>query len=143
MKKLALFLTFSCLASVLPAQLAAQTFRLQANIPFAFVVSGKTMPAGQYEINAGKIGNGSLMVWNEEAKTGAMAMASNPVYAGQTENPSAILNFNRYGDRYFLTQVMPGFDGVGLEFNTSAEERTTAKERAASKPEKVTVLARR
>jgi len=72
-----------------------------------------------------------------------MAMGAAPVYTGQAENSAAVLTFDHYGDQYFLTQVMPGFEGVGIELNTSAEEHRTAKEQTANKLEKVTVLAMR
>jgi hypothetical protein len=143
MRRFALFLTFCCLAAVMPTHLAAQSFRLRANIPFAFVMDGKTMPAGEYAIEAGTVMQGTVIIRNDDRHAAAIAPILVPTDPGVTENSAASLRFNHYGNQYFLAQVWPGFDGTGLELNTSAEERKTAKQESANKPEAVTVLAMR
>jgi hypothetical protein len=143
MRNFALLLAVSSLASVLPSQLAAQSFRLRANIPFAFVMDGKTMPAGAYEISAGTILNGTVLVRNQNSNVAAMAHMMAPTLPGMTETDAAVLTFDRYGDRYFLAQISPGGGETGLELNTAFEEHKALKQETANRPEKVTVLAMR
>jgi hypothetical protein len=143
MKNLALLLFVSCLASVMPAHLAAQTFRLKANIPFAFVMNGKAMPAGPYEINAGTLLQGTLMVRNEDNNVGALAPILAPTDPRPDESSAARLTFDHYGDQYFLARVSPGPEETGLELNTTAEERRAGKHEAANHHAAVDVLATR
>jgi hypothetical protein len=136
-----LFAVFG-LMPVLALPAAAQTFRLNADIPFAFTVQGKTLPAGEYTIAS----NGSeeyMELRNVQSKEGVLAIGM-PVGSSKTlEVAASKLVFQRYNDRYFLAEVWDGSDAIGRELNTSAEERAVAKETAGVKPEIVVILAMR
>ena len=140
MKNFSLVFVF-CLASVIPAHLAAQSFRLTANIPFAFVMDGRTMPAGEYILEAGTFARGTVLVRSEDRKLGAMAILA-PVAAGPDENATPRLTFDHYADQYFLAQI--SLPGASLfELNTAGEEHKAGTQQAANHHETVTVLATR
>jgi len=90
-----------------------QTIRATINVPFDFIVTGKTLPAGEYtfRFNAG----GSVL-----AVEGVDTRKTMMFLAGENENmkPSETtrLVFHHYANRYFLRQVwMAGnYDGIEL-----------------------------
>ena len=143
MRTLALFLTVSSVACVLSVPLFAEPFSVKADVPFAFVVNGKTMPAGEYTMDAGRLSPGVLMVRNSESADDAIALGQpqGASYMAKTTTPELI--FNRVGDRYFLSQVWTGFNGNGIEVSPSRDQKKAAREQAANEFDTVVVAALR
>jgi hypothetical protein len=115
----------------------AQDARVKAHIPFAFTVSGATLPAGDYDL-APAI---SPEVWEIRSEQGSPT-AFAAVRQGDTNTEdSAKLVFNRYGDSYFLSEIR--CLGETTEVPASKAERALKREMArnGSKPESVYVLA--
>lgn len=86
----------------LPCLLNAQTSNaVKAQIPFAFVANGRTMPAGECTIAPVENGPKVLMISCEGQRNYAAAVAD--------ESPNAhrktALVFHQYGDRYFLASI--------------------------------------
>lgn len=79
-----------------------QNIELTGNIPFGFMVSSKTMAAGDYKIDQ-DFASGTLVLRTADAKSSAIALVANSEPAGPREAPRLV--FHRYGDRYFLSQV--------------------------------------
>jgi hypothetical protein len=78
-----------------------------ANIPFAFSVLDKTMPAGQYRIQQSAMTHqGVLHIQNAVNGESVVVLAptSNASYTTK-ENVQAKVIFHRYGDRYFFSEV--------------------------------------
>ncbi len=103
--------------------LVAQTGnKATADIPFGFQVKDKAMPAGAYSVNETP-NRGVLQVRNEQ--TGASIMVMAPVAnAGKAEGSKLV--FNRYGDRYFLSQIWFEGEGVGHGLGTGRLEKEIA-----------------
>src|ERR1700693_2371038 len=78
----------------------AQTAALKANIPFNFVVTGKSLPAGEYTIQSLSVNERVLTIRGAD-KSANMIMVS----PCESAKPSAKtrLVFHRYGERYFLS----------------------------------------
>jgi hypothetical protein len=78
-----------------------------ANIPFAFAVSGKTMPAGEYTIQrASKSETSHVRVHNVTSGETVMVLAPTSLASYTTkEDVQAKVIFHRYGDRYFFSEV--------------------------------------
>jgi len=86
---------------------------MTVNIPFAFVVGDKTMPAGEYTFKpANDAGLYSrLLIRSKDGKT--VAIISTGVIKAKAVQEEATVAFNRYGDQYFLYQIWtPGTDYV-------------------------------
>ena len=102
------FLKFSLFIALLAAAClpaAAQTQQLRLNIPFDFIVKGKTLPAGQYI--AKRMGNIDDSVWTIENAQGSAMFLTNPVESpAVAHNPSLI--FLKTGDQYSLLQIWGG-----------------------------------
>ena len=111
--------TFGILAtlSLAASSLVAQSRALiKVNIPFSF--GAKTLPAGQYEVQTPR--SNVVMIQSMDSKS-AMMLPAHSAEAHQM-NGVAALKFNRYGDRYFLSQIWAG-DIVGKELSKSRAER--------------------
>ncbi len=123
--------------------LMAQTIRLTANIPFEFAVGEKIMPAGEYFTWNGS-GAGMLMLQDYAAHAAVLSTAQRET-VNVTKDPASNtrLVFNRYGNRYFLSQVVNAYTGVGFLLPETHTERELAKTASLQREEIVAVLARR
>jgi hypothetical protein len=114
---------------------------LRARIPFGFSVVGRTLPAGEYEVR--RI-NGSpevLMISKRSRHEHEHAIfRTEPLEARRTPNRGEIV-FHRYGDRYFLSEVLTEGEQTGRELAPTREERSLRRELASrsdkSEPETV------
>lgn len=117
------FLKFSLfiallVAACLPA--AAQTEQLRLNIPFDFIVKGKTLPAGHYIVK--RQGNIDDNVWAIESDQTTALFLTNPVESPKVaHNPSVI--FLKVGDQYSLLQIWGG-QHFGRELQQSNVKQT-------------------
>jgi hypothetical protein len=90
---------------------------LVADVPFAFIVSGRTLPAGHYVVN--NLG-GNLGIHGEKSQVIFV-----PVHSAQRpalENSSKMV-FHRYGDTYFLSEVWVRGNSTGKALFPSRAER--------------------
>src|ERR1051325_3144418 len=97
--------------------------KITVHAPFEFMVADKTLPAGDYTIRPL-----SLNRWLIRGDDGreALIVSASPVQA--TESPrQASLVFERYGDRYFLSQILVPSMGFGRELMRSRVEVRLAK----------------
>src|SRR5271170_4206907 len=79
--------------------LQAQTVDLRAAIPFNFHAGDKLMPAGEYVIQ-----ERGPVIWLRDADSHRPAFALMSVgAAGWNRSPNSRLEFNQYGNEYFLT----------------------------------------
>lgn len=89
---------------------AADAARITARVPFPFEAKGVAMPAGTYEIARSDRG-GSLTVRN---RTTGKAVYSVVRPAGRTRAEGSWMAFQKYGDRYFLTEVKSAGDSTAV-----------------------------
>ena len=142
-KRAHLVLMLSVVAVTLVAPLMAQSVRITANIPFEFTIGNKTLPAGEYMIM-----NGSdpyvLMFQGKQRHVGALIMTEHEQLA-PTGRPASVakLEFNKYGDRYFLSEVVDGYVGTAFVAPRSRSERELVKTASAEHFEVLATLAQR
>jgi hypothetical protein len=115
-------LLISSLLILLVALLAfGQTMHLKAKVPFAFTVSGKVLPAGQYDVSTGTNFE-TIQVRGSDA--GAVAIVPVMTRLGgalHTTPQDSHLVFDRVGDNYTLSEVW-GLIGDGyLVFATKGK----------------------
>jgi hypothetical protein len=125
--------------------LSAVTGRAQAGgnfmvtVPFDFVISGKTLPAGEYVVARSTQGSEGLMIRARDGKGGAYVLTKSI----QTEESQELTRvvFNRYDDQYFLSQVWISGKKTGRELFKSGKERALERELAqrAVKPETIAI----
>jgi hypothetical protein len=105
---------------LLAASCFAQTKEgdLVADIPFAFVVAGRTLPPGHYVINRL---NENLAIHADRNQVVLVPTHSAQRPAGET---SSKMVFHHYADTYFLEEVWVGSNSIGRAlFPSRAEQK--------------------
>jgi len=113
---------------------------IRASIPFDFTVRGKTLPAGEYEVTRINDEPEGLLIRNIHDKRDDVVFTTEP--KGEQRIPrNNMLVFNRYGDSYFLSEVVTAGVQTGQELNPSHAERALRRELAKNEvqPQTVTV----
>jgi hypothetical protein len=113
------------LTAVATTQVAqAQQRRMAVNIPFNFVAGNTQLPAGEYIVTVSAETRSLILI---SAKQAAPSIIVN-TYGAVSAQPQAEskLVFNRYGDRYFLSQVWQEGNSQGRQITKSAREKEVA-----------------
>ena len=116
---------------------------IRVQIPFDFTVKGKTLPAGQYEIRRLMDEPIGLLLRNMDDKHDEVVFETKPKIERSTPGKDELI-FTRYGDSYFLSEVVTAGEQTGEEVNPSHAERALRREmmaRNGGEPETVTVAA--
>jgi hypothetical protein len=105
----------------------AQTVHVRGNVPFNFAVGSKTFPAGTYDV--GTIGRGdrkTLLLQSRDANASIMVN----INAAETLKPAdkTKLVFNRYGNRYFLSQIWVAGETRGHQLPKTSREKEMARD---------------
>ena len=132
-------LTCGFLAVVAAATAYAQMpgTALRATIPFDFTVRGKTLPAGEYEIRRINDSPETLIIANLNTHEHAI-FGTEPVELRKEPSRGEVV-FHRYGDTYFLAEILPGWQQTGRELSPTRQERSLRREMASNKTEPETV----
>lgn len=114
---------------------------LVANIPFEFMTATTTLPAGDYTVT--ELSSGVLL-HNRAEHTSAFVMTI-PGKAKREPGESKLI-FNRYGNRYFLSEIWSSESKIGKQLPKSDGEKELLKELANGATiehrEQVTVIVR-
>jgi hypothetical protein len=119
------------MASVMALTAMASTRVAQAQdplvvrIPFDFVADGKTLPAGEYSIKTSGPERTLLLIDRQNASASIFA-GTNAIIASEPKSESKLV-FNRYGDRYFLSQVWTAGNSCGRLLLMSDREKEVAQ----------------
>jgi hypothetical protein len=113
------FVILSALSLAATSLVAQSQSSIKITVPFSFMASGKTLPAGEYDVQTQRPNLVSIRS-KKDSKTGLMVLAHSALSPEMYGVPA--LRFNRYGDRYFLSQVWTGTD-QGQELARSQAER--------------------
>lgn len=116
------------LSTVMAGECRAQSRTLEANVPFAFEVGDKTMPAGSYRIESMLTGSGSFQVIRG-ANGDVQVRVSTIAVPAKNEKSRSELIFHRYRNHNFLAQIQTG-DGHGCELFESQLEKKLAHSQA-------------
>lgn len=97
---------------------------LVANVPFAFIVAGRTLPPGHYIIS--RLNQGDLAI--QGGKNHIVLFSVHAMNRAKPEDSSRLV-FHRYGDTYFLSEVWAGGNLTGKALFPSNTERAMARRR--------------
>jgi hypothetical protein len=111
-------LTTMALALLISVQLSAQTIA-KATVPFDFTVGQTQLSAGTYEISPLAHAAGIEI---RNSKTAKRVLSVFRSEHSRNNDSRTKLVFNRYGDKYFLSQVSRGLDGGVMQLPTSKLE---------------------
>ena len=93
---------------------AALVPSLTVTVPFDFIVSGKTLPAGNYHVvTSNSIGGTPVLIFRRQgAGTGALTMVSHRAPKASEELKSAQVVFACRAESCYMNEVrIPGWDG--------------------------------
>lgn len=123
-------------STMVSAQCHAQTtIAMKGNVPFAFTVGDKTLPAGEYSVQNVIWGNESVQLIRSLGGSDSFVVGTLQA-DGKNNDSSPCLVFHRYGDQYFLSQIWYGSDS-GRELSKSRREKELAGHEA---PREVAVM---
>ena len=116
--------------------------RIRVSIPFDFTAKGKTLPAGEYDVTRVMDEPITLLVRNVHDKHDLVIVETKPVRERSFLKNDELI-FNRYGDTYFLSEIVTAGEQTGEELYPSHKERELKREMARNEvgPEMVTVAA--
>jgi hypothetical protein len=140
-KKIFSALATGCLLALMmavPARAQMPGTRIHVNIPFDFIVRGKTLPAGNYEIRRISDAPDGLIIRNVNENRDQVIFETEAVETVDIPNRDEIV-FRRYGDSYFLSEVLTGGEETGRELAPSRSERRLIREMASNNAEPETV----
>lgn len=103
----------------------AQSRSIEVNVPFAFEVGNKSMPAGSYRVESVPTGAGSIEILRSN-NGGVRLPISTTATTSINGTPASALIFHQYGNRYFLAEIQTG-DGHARELLPSQQEKEVAR----------------
>jgi hypothetical protein len=134
-------LAMGCLLALIvavPARAQMPGTTIRANIPFDFMVRGRTLPAGKYEILRVTDSPEVLEIRNVNDKRDHAAFETEPFQENRIANRSELV-FNRYNDSYFLSEIVTSGEQTGRKAFASHAERELKREMASNNREPETV----
>ena len=137
MKKLFILAVLFLLAVLTAGSMYAQN-SIKADIPFAFTVVNKALPAGAYHA---ELRSTPQLLFLGESEKNLLAALTHAVEVALNQNVEPKFVFRRYGDQYFLAEVWWGRGNqTGRAIPRSVEERFIA--RKAPEPEWIYIAAK-
>ena len=137
-----ILLAIIVLAGAFTVNAQAQTAGAQiavANIPFAFNVGDKTLPAGKYTISVLNPTSDRKILQIRSIHGRASAMIQTNSVVGNTSEDAKLV-FQRYGDRYFFAQAQMAGDSTSFAAIKSSAQRAQKEAVAAAAKRSVVVI---
>ena len=134
---IAIMFIYGVLAVGAEAQtVGSQTIR--ANVPFAFMVGQKSLPAGVYTVSIlnPTSDRKALQIRSADGRSSAIIQT---VGVGGNLADNTKLVFRRYGDRYFFAQAQMAGDSTSLTASKTRAERSA--HRALRRGDNMTIVA--
>lgn len=127
MKKLALIIAFVFTFAVFAN--AQSNSQIAVNIPFDFYVQNQKMPAGDYRIESiSPQSNQPFLIFRQkDGKATAIILAITAKSNFDDKKSQITLNFSRYDDYYFLSEIRNPLQLTEFSFNPSKTEKFLAK----------------
>jgi len=118
---------FLALTITAPARAQLPGTAMRANIPFDFIVNGKTLPAGNYEVKRLNDEPEGLIIRSVDNKHDHAVFETESTQQNRMPRHDQIV-FDRYGDTYFLSEVLTGGMETGRRLAPTRAERELKRE---------------
>jgi len=115
------------LAVITPARAQLPGTSMRAYIPFDFIVNGKTLSAGNYEVRRITDAPEGLIIRSVNNKHDHSMFETESMQQNRLPRHDALV-FDRYGDTYFLSEVLVGGSETGRRLAPSRAERQLRRE---------------
>ena len=100
MKRIIAIALFAASSLAAAGNLSAQDHMVKANIPFDFTVNDKVLPAGTYTISS--LSPNAVQVRNVNGRIAELSLVQND----DKRSTTPVLVFQRYGNQYFLHEIL-------------------------------------
>ena len=128
------------LSSMAVTQVARAQDAMVVDIPFAFTAGNATLPAGEYRVQKLDRNSAVLLIHYWDAKASALVI-TNAAEAKESQTESKLV-FNRYGNRYFLSQVWNAGSIRGRQLPISPREKEMPQLARNETKTEITLVAR-
>jgi hypothetical protein len=128
------------LSSMAATQVARAQEAMVVDIPFAFTAGNATLPAGEYRVQKLDRNSAVLLIHCWDAKASALVI-TNAAQAKEPQTESKLV-FNRYGNRYFLSQVWKAGSIRGRQLPISPREKEMPQLARNETKTEITLVAR-
>ena len=116
----------------------AQSDEVKANVPFDFTVANKLLPAGTYTM---KRDSAELIeIRNHDKPIAVLTIADQD---GKKSTNGGKLIFHKYGDQYFLSEILSDWTTMNVAFHPSKAETRVQLQQAMVHPTKEVFIATR
>jgi hypothetical protein len=116
----------------------AQSEAVRANVPFDFTVGKQLLPAGTYTIKAKS--SGLIVIRNYDKPITVLTIAEPD---GNKSPNRGKLMFHKYGDQYFLSEILCDSAGMDVAFRPSKVEKRVQLQQAMVHPSSEVFIATR
>lgn len=123
----------TAIAAILLASLAAagtasaQDHAAKATIPFGFYIDSQWVPAGTYTMSS-SVSNPDVISIRNESSSVALINVGHQV---DRQSDANTLVFRKYGDKYFLGQILCAHGNMNVGFNPSKREKAARTQEAS------------
>ena len=100
MKRIIAIALFAASSLAAAGNLSAQEHMVKANIPFDFTVNNNVLPAGTYTISS--LSPSAVQVRNVNGHIAELSLVQND----DKRSTTPVLVFQRYGNQYFLHEIL-------------------------------------
>jgi hypothetical protein len=113
------------------------------NVPFDFVVAGKTLPAGSYLVVRSTLYSKDILSLRRLDDNEGVYVLTLTVESNEAQKDSKLV-FNHYQDQYFLSEFWTSGETTGRKVLKSEKEKSLARavEKGGTKTERVAVFSR-
>ncbi len=116
----------------------AQSKGVRADVPFAFTVGNQLLPAGTYTIKTES--EGLIAIKNHDKPIAVLTLVDRD--GAKPQNPGKLL-FRKYGNQYFLSEILCSGAGMDASVHPSKAEKTVRLQQAMVQPSSEVFIAAR
>jgi hypothetical protein len=116
----------------------AQSNGVRANVPFDFTVGDKLLPAGTYTIK--KASDQLIVITNHDKPIAMLSLVNQDSH--RSPNGGKLM-FHKYGNQYFLSEILCEWANMNLQVPQSKMEKKTALQEARLRARSETFVAAR
>jgi hypothetical protein len=138
MKRIPTTALFTLAALVTSSAAVAQGRAVRATVPFDFIIGSKTLPAGTYDIWSPS--TNLVEIQNRDTRA---AMLTTTSYDSRQSRKGSRLVFDRYGDRYFLSEILCASESIHVSLKQSKAEKQSRMQQATLLPPTEVLVAAR
>ena len=138
MKRIAAIALLAIASLALVGTSFAQSKGVRADVPFAFTVGNQLLPAGDYTIQTES--QGLIAIKNHDKPIAVLTLVDRD--GAKAQNPGKLM-FHKYGNQYFLSEILCNWADMDVSVRPSRAEKTVRLQQAMVQPSSEVFIAAR